>query len=87
MENTTNDWLRNKALDTIRRAKAEGYTQIKLAGYGLQQLPDEIFELEQLENLDISYNELTEISPKIGRLTNLRFIIYAEISCKICLQK
>lgn len=74
MENTTNDWLRNKALDTIHRAKEEGYTQINLAGYGLQQLPDELFELEQLENLNISYNELTELSPNIERLTNLRFL-------------
>jgi Leucine-rich repeat (LRR) protein len=74
MESTTNDWLSKKALDIIRRAKEEKYTQIKLAGYGLEQLPDELFDLEELENLDISYNGFTELPPAIARMTHLRFL-------------
>lgn len=42
------------ALQLIRQAKAEGSTTLDLGNTGLTELPEELFELEQLETLIIS---------------------------------
>lgn len=42
------------ALQLIRQAKAEGWTTLDLGRTGLRELPEELFELEQLETLIIS---------------------------------
>ncbi|MBS4169376.1 hypothetical protein NEOC95_000080 [Neochlamydia sp. AcF95] len=41
-------------------------------GVGLTFLPPEIWQLSQLQTLNLSNNQLTTLSPKIGQLSNLQ---------------
>ncbi|MDW8286783.1 MAG: COR domain-containing protein, partial [Flammeovirgaceae bacterium] len=73
-ESAAINWLQEKAIETIQRAKENGYTVLKLTGFQLGKLPKELFELEQLESLDISYNNLKEIPKEIAQLRNLKHL-------------
>jgi len=46
--------MSKRALNLIRQAKAEGSNTLDLGNTGLTELPEELFELEQLETLIIS---------------------------------
>ena len=43
-----------------------------LSDLGLETIPEELWELENIEMLHLSGNNLTELPPEIGTLTNLR---------------
>jgi internalin A len=60
-----------KALALIEQAAAEGWTELDLAGLGLEELPGEIGRLIQLETLNLSSNQIAVIPDAIAQLTNL----------------
>jgi Leucine-rich repeat (LRR) protein len=72
---------RAELLALLERAKAEGWTELDLAGLDLVELPPEIGELTQLQVLilgkidykarGIKGNRLTTLPPEIGQLQNL----------------
>ena len=72
---------RAELLALLKRAKAEGWTELDLAGLDLVELPPEIGELTQLhvlilgkwdeEALEFKGNRLTTLPPEIGQLQNL----------------
>ena len=55
----------------IRHVKRGGETKLDISGMGLTEIPDEIFELIQLETLDISDNRITSLD-KIASLYKLK---------------
>jgi len=64
------------ALERIREAKEKELTVLDLnpglsGGQRLAQIPDEVFELEHLEELRLYGNQLTAVPAAIGRLRNL----------------
>ncbi len=65
------------ALERIEKAKRRRLKKLDLGGRGrlgeerLTQIPAEVFELEQLEVLDLNNNGLTSVSDSITRLQNL----------------
>ncbi|MCX6584250.1 MAG: GTP-binding protein [Candidatus Aminicenantes bacterium] len=63
-----------EALKRIAKAKQEKRTRLDLDWLGLTALPDPLFELVHLKELDISLNELTEIPHAISRLKNLEVL-------------
>ncbi len=72
---------RAELLALLERAKAEGWTELDLAGLDLVELPPEIGELTQLQVLILGKwdreaskfkgNRLTTLPPEIGQLQNL----------------
>ena len=72
---------RAELLALLERAKAEGWTELDLAGLDLVELPPEIGELTQLRVLILGKwdeetekwkgNQLTTLPPEIGQLQNL----------------
>ncbi|RFP63081.1 MAG: GTPase [Limnothrix sp. CACIAM 69d] len=72
---------RAELLALLGRAKAEGWTELDLAGLDLVELPPKIGELTQLQVLilgkwdeeteEIKGNRLTTLPPEIGQLQNL----------------
>lgn len=63
----------------IDRAKKERGKELDLAVYNfqeqLQQIPDEVFELLELETLDLSWNYIREVPEQIRLLPNLKHLI------------
>ncbi|NEQ54745.1 MAG: leucine-rich repeat domain-containing protein [Leptolyngbya sp. SIO3F4] len=70
-----------KARALIAEAAEKGWKKLNLAGLGLTELPDELWELTQLKVLILGWyipkhgnyvgNNLTKLSPEIGQLKNL----------------
>jgi len=60
--------------ELIQRAQATNAKELDLSDRRLTTIPDEIFELEQLEVLDLSSNPLTTLPEAVTRLTNLRML-------------
>lgn len=58
-------------LNQIKKAKENKDKELYLYG-SLEQIPDEVYELEYLEELDLSGNEIKSIPPEIRRLKNLK---------------
>ncbi|MCJ8281665.1 MAG: hypothetical protein MJK14_17860 [Rivularia sp. ALOHA_DT_140] len=59
----------------IKQAKAEYWGCFNLSNYGLTEIPSEIFEIDSLCELDLSYNRFQEIHSDISKLTNLSYLI------------
>ena len=64
------------AMGRIREAKEKRLAELDLSGTWrgsekLAQIPDEVFELEHLEELNLSDNQITAVPAAIGRLRNL----------------
>ena len=62
---------RKELLETIRRARDEGATELNLFQKDLTALPPEIGQLTELTQLDLGMNQLTALPPDIGQLTKL----------------
>lgn len=60
---------------TIQLAQLNKSNQISLNKLGLEEIPNEIFELLHLQILDLSFNRIKSIDSRIGKLTKLRFLI------------
>jgi Leucine-rich repeat (LRR) protein len=52
----------NKALKLIRNAAKTNAVSLDLEGMNLNELPEQLFELSQLESLLLDYNRLTTLS-------------------------
>ena len=64
-------------LKIINQAKKEKSKSLSLVGQGLTEIPAEVFELDFLEELDLSYNEIQTIPKAVSRLKELRQINFA----------
>lgn len=56
----------------IKRAKRNNETKLELSNKGLTYIPNELFQLTQLEILDLSKNKISSIDSKISTLSNLK---------------
>ena len=56
----------------VLKAKKEGATSLDLSEMQLTELPEEIYQLVQLETLDLSNNRLRILPREIGQLTQLK---------------
>ena len=71
----------DELLELLGRAKAEGWKELDMAGWGLEKLPPAISQLTQLEVLilgkwdpeaqEVKGNRLTTLPPEIGQLSSL----------------
>ncbi|MDY6898302.1 MAG: leucine-rich repeat domain-containing protein, partial [Cyanobacteriota bacterium] len=55
----------------IKQAKRVHHRSFSLIGYGLTEIPTEIFEIESLRELDLRFNRINNIPAEIYKLTNL----------------
>jgi len=69
-------------LSKIQSAKERRLVELDLSWeYGMPEsdqlikVPDQVFELENLATLKLKGNNLTELPPEIGRLTNLSVFV------------
>ncbi len=60
-----------RALKRIKEAKEKNSKTLNLSLYNLKELPKELFELKQLSKLDISHNQISDIS-LLGKLSQLQ---------------
>ena len=70
----TPDWANKR----IQNAKEEDLTHLDLNGWKQEKLieiPSEVFELRKLTYLDLGHNNLTNLPPEIGDLSNLKTIL------------
>jgi Leucine-rich repeat (LRR) protein len=58
-------------LKIIEQAAEEGGKKLNLSGYGLTELPEEIYKLKNLTELDLSYNQISVIPDAIAELKNM----------------
>lgn len=65
-------------LDVIAKAKAEKAKKLDLSDLHLRLLPQELFALEDLEELVLDQNLLVELPESIGRLKNLKSLSVSE---------
>ena len=59
----------------LKQAKKEYWGCFNLSNYGLTEIPTEIFEIDSLCELDLSYNRFTNIPTNISQLTNVSYLI------------
>jgi internalin A len=67
-KNTAN----SEAAKRIAEITRTGARELSLGGLGLQELPDALWDLERLQQLNVAYNELTTLPAELGRLTQLQ---------------
>lgn len=69
-------WIENTFKNTVEmisvgeRLIPSNITELSAAGWNLKVVPDGILELTELVELDLSYNELTELPANFGALFN-----------------
>ena len=61
-----------EALRRIRKTRRTRSPALDLSKLGLEELPDELWELTWLKELDLGGNRLTELPQKIGQLQRLK---------------
>ena len=71
---------REEAVEIILCCKLTNSKSLDLSGLKLTSLPDQIYDLTQLENLYLADNQLTSISDKISNLRNLKELDYEKNS-------
>jgi len=58
----------------IRHCKRSRSTKLDLSGKGLSSIPQDIYQLTDLEVVDVSNNKILSIDPKISNLTKLKLL-------------
>jgi hypothetical protein len=67
------EWARQRAEETIERTRRSGASELVLKSYyGLKEVPESLGQLTQLQDLDLSGNQLTALPESLGQLTQLR---------------
>ena len=64
--------LKERARAEIERVRREGGNLLTLYGEGLGEIPDEVFGLSQLEELELRDNQIRVVSDRIRELPNLK---------------
>lgn len=59
----------------IQQFKRQKKTHLDLSGLGLIVIPQEVYSLEGLKELDLSSNKLSSADPRLGSLTSLQELI------------
>ena len=65
---------RQEVLQLIEKAKAENWTELDLSYIGLTEIPPEIFQLSNLQVLNLGENQITKIPDAIAALSNLQYL-------------
>ncbi len=60
--------------EDINDARVNGTSDLDFSGIGIVELPDSLFDLTELEWLDLEKNELEELPKSIGFLTRLKVL-------------
>jgi signal recognition particle receptor subunit beta len=73
--------MSEQALKRIAEAKQKRLTRLDLGNYGLTEWPPELFELDWLEELNLSFNQLSDVSA-LAALTGLTslYLSYNQLS-------
>jgi hypothetical protein len=58
-------------LKILQEAKRDGRSTLNLVDKGIEELPPEIGDLQNLSELNLNFNKLRSFPPEIGRLINL----------------
>lgn len=58
----------------IAKCKEENNELLDLSNLGLNEIPEEAWELSHIQNLDIHGNHLNELPPEIVKLCNLKYL-------------
>lgn len=72
MAHVTKNSIEDRALAAIKRMKEHGRTALHLVEYLLEQIPEPLYELRELRELNLQGNQLRTWPTKLGRLQNLR---------------
>lgn len=64
-----------EALSRIQKVKEKNATQLDLSKLGLKKIPEEVFELTQLEELDLYDNRLVKFPSSIAKLKSLKKLL------------
>jgi internalin A len=64
--------------DRIEHARREQSKVLNFSGYMLKEVPDEVFDLRQLEILNLSGNNIREVPERIHDLPNLKKLVLTE---------
>jgi Leucine-rich repeat (LRR) protein len=67
-----------EALQRIAAAQESNATLLDLSNLGLTEVPPQVWQLTQLEELHLNINHISELPPEIGNLTNLRFLMLTQ---------
>ncbi len=60
-------------LGLLEQAKVTG--ALHLSHMGLSVVPSQVWALTELVRLDLGHNDITELSPDVGRLTKLEGVV------------
>jgi internalin A len=60
--------------EKIAQAELEHWEELELVGMELTEIPDTVFQLVNLQSLDLSCNRISIIPDSITRLTNLKYL-------------
>jgi Leucine-rich repeat (LRR) protein len=60
---------------------------LDLKGKQLTSLPDSFAESLDLEEIDLDQNQLTALPESIGRLSELKPLVYTAINFRLCLNR
>ena len=66
--------IRNKIQVAKEQQQRELDLSSRTTGYYLKEIPIEVFELEQLEKLDLRFNYIKEVPKEIFKLKNLKYL-------------
>ena len=65
-------------INQLQECKASGdlndKKHVNLAGWGLTEIPKEVFDINQLKSLNLYHNKITEIPDEISNLKSLKYL-------------